>query len=78
MTANESAFYTVHIAGELDGDWSQWFDGMIIAHSGDGQNRTALSGVLDQTALAGLVEKIRELELTLIGIQSANHQSFSL
>lgn len=75
MRNDESVYYTVHVQGNLECDWSQWFDGMIIAHSNDGQNRTALSGVLDQTALSGLIIKIRELELTLIGIQVANQQS---
>jgi hypothetical protein len=60
--------YVIRIGNHLDFHWEQWFEGMTIKHTGDGQ--TILSGdVVDQSALHGLLVKIRNLNLTLISVQ---------
>ena len=59
--------YRIIIKGHLDSDWSDWFDGLSIAHQGDGE--TVLTGpIVDQTALHGVLIKIRDLGLPLIGL----------
>ena len=60
-------FYEIKIKGYLDPRWSDWFAGLKLTHlEGDG---TLLSGDLpDQAALHGLLERIRDLNLTLISI----------
>jgi hypothetical protein len=64
--------YTIRIRGHLSPRWSDWFDGMEITHGGDGQ--TILSGVLpDQSALFGLLYKIRDLGLTLVAVECGDH-----
>ena len=58
-------YYEVKIKGHLDPRWSDWFSGMQLTHL-EG-NETLLSGLLpDQAALHGLLERIRDLNLTLI------------
>ncbi len=59
--------YEIKIQGHLDPTWSDWFDGMKLTHlAGD---ETLLSGSLpDQPALHGLLERIRDLNLTLISV----------
>jgi hypothetical protein len=57
-------YYEIRVRGHLDQRWSDWFDGLRLTHL-DG-NETLLSGSLpDQAALHGLLERIRDLNLTL-------------
>ena len=60
-------YYEIKLKGHLDPHWSDWFKGMNLTQlEGDG---TLLSGVLpDQAALHGLLESIRDLNLTLISV----------
>ncbi len=57
----------IKIKGYLDPGWSGWFEGLKVTHL-EG-NETLLSGPLhDQAALHGLLERIRDVNLTLISI----------
>lgn len=59
--------YHITVKEYLEESWSAWFDGLTITHSADGT--TVLAGpVRDQTALHGLLAKLRDLGLTLVAI----------
>jgi hypothetical protein len=61
------ARYEVRVDGVLDGSWSQWFEGLRIDHQG---GETVLSGTLpDQPALHGILEKVRDLGLSIIAVR---------
>ncbi|MCW2737516.1 hypothetical protein [Nocardioides sp.] len=60
-------WYRIRIQGRLDPRWSSWFDGMTVTRDGDGA--TVLRGpVDDQAALHGLIERVRDLGLTLLEV----------
>ena len=64
-------YYEIKIRGHLDPGWSDWFMGLKLTYL-EG-NETLLSGPLpDQAALHGLLERIRDLNLTLISVTSGD------
>ncbi len=59
--------YQIRIDGHLDAGWSEWFDGLVITHEQVGT--TLLAGsVVDQPALHGLLNTVRDLGLALISV----------
>ena len=57
--------YQIVVKGHLDSEWSEWFDGLTITLVDSGE--TILTGALpDQTALHGVLIKIRDLGLPLL------------
>jgi hypothetical protein len=59
--------YQIVVKGQLDGSWSEWFDGLTITLTDNGA--TILRGpIVDQTALHGMLIKIRDLGLPLISL----------
>jgi hypothetical protein len=61
------ARYQIHIRGALDPRWSNWFAELTITYDADGN--TLLAGPLaDQAALYGVLSRMRDLGLTLLGV----------
>ncbi len=60
-------YYEIKIKGHLDGRWSSWFSGLHLEYLAD--DVTLISGILpDQGALHGLLERVRDLNLTLLSV----------
>jgi hypothetical protein len=59
--------YEIRIKGHLDTRWTAWFDGLAIARGSDGTT-TIRGPVADQAALHGLLQKTRDLGLSLISV----------
>jgi hypothetical protein len=65
----EAGQYEIRLAGHLDQRWAAWFDGLTLTHQNDGT--TVLRGpVVDQAALYGLLQKVRDLGLPLVSVTS--------
>lgn len=63
----EPGQYEIRLAGHLDQRWAEWFDGLTLTQQGDGT--TVLHGpVVDQAALHGLLQKVRDLCLPLVSV----------
>ena len=63
------SIYHIRVGGHLDQRWSEWFENLAITQQPDGT--TTLSGlVADQAALYGLLIKLRDRGLPLLGLQS--------
>lgn len=62
--------YQIRVQGRLDAHWSEWFDGMAIQL--DKQETTlpttTLTGVVDQSALHGILARIHDLNLKLLSV----------
>lgn len=59
--------YQLRIKGLLDRQWTEWFDGMAISPTEDGD--TLLTGpVEDQAALHGLLKKVRDAGMSLVSV----------
>ena len=57
--------YILHIKEHLASNWSDEFEGLTVTYTPTGE--TQLSGFIpDQSALHGLLARIRDLNLTLI------------
>jgi hypothetical protein len=64
---DEAAFYEIRVQGVLDESWSAWLGGLDVRPLSSGE--TLLSGTIrDQAALHGLLNKIRDLGLPLVGL----------
>lgn len=70
---SEFFFYEIKVQGQLSQAWSEWFEGMTITVIEDcecGMACTLISGpVIDQPALHGLLNKIRDLNLPLVSVR---------
>ncbi len=63
----QQVVYQIRVKGRLDGAWSAWLDGLEITPQPNGE--TLLSGpVADQTALHGILARIRDMNLILISV----------
>jgi len=64
---NESGRYVIRVKGHLDSRWAAWFDGLSLSTESDGT--TIISGpVVDQAALHGLLQKVRDVGVPLISV----------
>ena len=65
--ADRSVFYRIRIQGHLGQQRGTWFDGLTLTLEEDGN--TLLSGpVADQSALHGVLKKIRDLGMPLLSV----------
>jgi hypothetical protein len=59
--------YEIRLKGHLDSRWAAWFDGLSLSNENDGT--TIIGGpVVDQAALHGLLQKVRDLGLPLVSV----------
>jgi len=61
--------FQIKIKGHLGQQWAGWFDGLTITLEEDGN--TLLGGpIADQSALHGILKKIRDLGMPLLSVNT--------
>lgn len=64
--------YQIRVRGRLDESWSDWFEGVAITfENGNGGSvvTTITATIVDQAALHGILNRIRDLNLPLLSVQ---------
>ena len=65
--------YEFRIKGHLDDRWLDWFEGMTLLYTRDDQTGIDITEIhatiTDQPALHGFLNKIRDLNLTLLSMR---------
>lgn len=57
--------YQIRVLGHLDPEWQDWFDGLTITHTEQGE--TVLTGLLvDQAAVHGVLSRLYDLGFPLL------------
>ena len=66
---NEAMIYQIRLQGHLGRQWTEWFEGMTITLEDNGD--TLITGpIADQSALHGLLKKVRDLGMPLLSVTS--------
>jgi hypothetical protein len=59
----------IRVEGCMDKNWDEWLEGFEIVHIGD--DETLLTGMVeDQSALYGMIAKLRDLGVKLLSVNS--------
>lgn len=65
--SSQPVMYQIRVIGHLDSQWGDWFEGLTITLEENGD--MLLTGpVVDQSALQGLLKKVRDLGLPLVSV----------
>lgn len=67
QTRNAS-LYQITISGNLDPNWSTWFNWMELSFQHESRTTTMTGKVADQAELRGLLNKIWDLNKTVISV----------
>lgn len=62
-----AARYEIRVKGRLAPRWAAWFDGMTLTTE-DGGTTCIYGTVVDQAALHGLLQRLRDVGLPLISV----------
>ncbi len=65
---NTNACYHIYVNGRLEERWLYWFEGHSVDYLDNGKTLIVLTAV-DQPALFGVINRIRDLGLELISVQ---------
>jgi len=65
----EGTRYAIRVKDHLDDRWATWFDQVTIVNHENGE-ATLHVVIRDQTALHGLLDRIRDLNLHLLSVNA--------
>jgi hypothetical protein len=64
---DESGLYEIRLKGHLNDRWADWFGEVAITLEDDG-NTLLTCPVIDQSALHGLLKRVRDLGMPLLSV----------
>ena len=72
-TQLSQTIYEIRVEGELGDMWAGWFEGLFIRTEWNEENKSTITilygPIPDQPALFSVLNKIRDLNLTLISVE---------
>jgi hypothetical protein len=68
---HQPGWYEIRLKGHLDVRWAAWFDGLDLTCEADGTTRIR-GPVVDQAALHGLLQRVRDLGLPLLSVRQVD------
>lgn len=72
-THTYGGFFEIQVRGHLDKSWSDWLEGLEVKLQDNGE--MMLSGhIKDQAALMGILNKLYNLNLSLLSVNEVNHR----
>ena len=74
MEHHDSMIYQIRIKGHLDQTWIDWFAPLTIVNETDGE-ATLTGAVRDQVELHSLIDKVFNLNLTLLAVNHLTERS---
>ncbi len=60
--------YRITLKGNIKANWSEWFDRWTVSYT-EPDITVLQSGIVDQSALHGVIQKIRDLNLPIISVE---------
>ena len=78
QTPDSATPYLITILDRLDEKWADWLDGRVvrIEPPDEGKNLTLITVLVpDQAALRGIINKLWDLNLTLISVCMQNEET---
>jgi hypothetical protein len=60
-------FFEIHVRGQLDSRWSEWFEGFEMKMLDNGE-MILFGTIADQAALMGVLNKLSRLNLALLSV----------
>lgn len=63
--------YQIRFRGHLDDHWAAWFQGCSLTPEADGTT-TMVAPVIDQAELFGLLNRLRDLSLSLVSVSEVD------
>jgi hypothetical protein len=70
-SATHGSFFEIRVKGHLDESWTDWLEGLEIKLLDN--EETVISGhITDQAALMGVLNKLYNLNLTLLSLSETN------
>lgn len=64
---SELLIYQIRIIGHVDETWINWFDPLVLVNEANG-DATLTGAVRDQAELHGLLDRVFDLNLTLLSV----------
>ncbi len=75
-TPHDNLHYEIRLNGHLASRWAAWFEGLSLTRERDGT--TLLRGpVVDQAALHGLLQRVRDIGLPLLSVTQVEPEQAS-
>ena len=74
---DDQSVYRIEVTGQLDAAWSDWFAGLTVTPPGETGPYTTITGRVDQATLRGIINRLWDLNLTLISLQQVPSTSGS-